>query len=891
MSDEPLIDPDAIFIPDASPEELESTAAQLIQDGKDVAQAGQDIKSSWQSLAGVYSAPESDELLSAINPVATTGDEFSDAMGKVGEALQDFAEKAGKIKKKLLSLQSEARLFITNVASQEDWRSEPDNVTKHNDLIDQVGSQTVAYQDAERECANKITSVFGGTTFVPQGGTQCRPGEVAYGAGFWALGEDTPTPWGTPQEVDHPWYIDAWDGTVDIAAGVGEFAGGATGFYGHNGWAITPWGQAENRGYFGWDLAQGVSSLVGYRLEAHADMSLSIESTSWGEAGDAWVEVGHSIVPWREWDDRPGYVITQGGINIALTALGGVGAVKAAIQGAKGASAAARAARAAEEVAGAARHGHPGALGLAGQVGRAPAGAGALPTAGEILTTPSLWGPAAQGAFKNLLKDALGLSHNQPSVPNPGHHSFDGGRAPATGSAPDTHAGQGHGQPGSNAGSAAGSSAHHAPAHTGSGSRAPNDTSAAPHTPQHAGHASGDPTTSQIQRELDLLEERIQRHNGDIDRALDEHIRDRQPQLVGAGATARHGDTSPMASSGDGGRFSADSDAPRPPGRWGPNSDHSFTGGSSGTPLVEGDGGRGGGGAPHHGHGSGPSAGGRGHGEDGIGDGRPGTAVSPDNEKALKKADELEQSLRDAGLTNEQIASLRGDHPRIGDEWQRAASAVGQPFNKTVKNLLHPEATRFALEGASSPREFAYRYEYYKAVFDEKVRHLEDTDPRGLSHKGQSRKRSAADLTLDMDVRAQLDADHRVVREVWANDAHVDPNLPESQRDRMIRGQAGDITMGHETSAAYHARKHYRELPDGERSGDVIRDYHDSAETTIREGELVSASNTGPGAERRLYHRSVFDEKEGKYRALEALVLTRPDGKVVMLTYGTAKVA
>ncbi|MBB6174847.1 hypothetical protein HNR23_004907 [Nocardiopsis mwathae] len=553
MSDEPLINPEAIFIPDLAPEELESTAAKLIQDGKDVAQAGQDIKSSWQALAGVYSAPESDELVSAINPVATTGDEFSDAMGKVGEALQDFAEKAGKIKKKLLSLQSEARIFVHDVASQEDWRSEPDNVTKHNDLIDQVGSRTVAYQNAERECANKITGVFGGTTFVPQGGTQCKPGEVAYGAAWWVLGEDTPTAWGSPQKVDHPWYVDAWDGGVDIAVGVGEFAGGATGLYGRNGWASNPWEMFDNYGYFRYEVAKGVAGLVGVRIEDDPAGGANVEVTSRGETWEAWKELGNSIVPVSEWDERPGYTVVQGAVNLGLMAFGGVGAVKSAAQGAKGAAAAARAGRAAEEAAGAARNGRPGALGAAGQVGRAPAGAGALPTMGEIITAPNLWGPAAQGAFKNLLKDALGMSHHQPSAPNPGHNSFDGGRAPATGSAPDTHAGQGRSQPGSNAGATAGSGAHRSPAHTGSGSPASHGTSAAPRTPQHAGHASGDPTTSQIQRELDLLEERIQRHNGDIDRALDEHIRDRQPQPVGAGATARNGDRSPSMSAGDSG--------------------------------------------------------------------------------------------------------------------------------------------------------------------------------------------------------------------------------------------------------------------------------------------------------------------------------------------------
>ncbi|WP_017619842.1 hypothetical protein, partial [Nocardiopsis gilva] len=573
MSDEPpLINPGAIPVPLTAPEELESTATTLISDGEEVAQAGQDIKSSWQGLSGVYSAPESDQLVAALNPVATTGDDFSDAMDTVGEALQTFAEKAAKIKKKLVGLRLEAQDFIDNVASKDDWRDDPDNIAKHNDLISEVGSQQAAYQEAERECANKITSIFGGTTFVPADRQVCKPGEVGYGMGFWDLDQATPTPWGSPQTVDEPWYVDAWDGAVDIAAGFGQFAGGATGIYGPDGWAKDPWDSFEIGGHFRHQLVQGAASLFGVRVGDETDLSVSWASDE--ETWNARKEVAHSIVPWREWGDRPAYVLVQAGINIGSMAFGGAGAVKAMAQGAKGAAGAARAAGAAEAAAAGAADDLAGAASAAGPMPKA----GGLPTIGEVAKTPSLWGPAAKGALKAALKDSLGLGNHMPEVPDVGRN-LEGGHAPQAGPAPEPHGG--HSPQGQAPGAAAGDSGHPAPA-----SSAP-DRSATPErapgrsapthdtpTPAREGPAAKEPTTSQVQQEIARLEEHVKKHNGDIDAGVDEYIRERQPELVGAGT--RSGDHTPTMSAGDrggpnprGGSGDAPADTSWEGNRWG----------------------------------------------------------------------------------------------------------------------------------------------------------------------------------------------------------------------------------------------------------------------------------------------------------------------------------
>ncbi|CAM3765668.1 hypothetical protein [Nocardiopsis rhodophaea] len=657
MSDEPLINPGAITVPGIAADELESTAATLKSDGEDVAQAGQDIKSSWQGLSGVYNAPESEKLLAAINPIATTGDDFSDAMDKVGEALTTFAEKAGKMKKKLSALRMEAQDFIDNVASKEDWRSDPDNVTKHNDLIDQVGSQTAAYQNAERECANKITAIFGGTTFVPADRQECKPGEVGYGMGWWSFTDATPTPWGSPQTVDEPWYIDARDGAVDLAVETGKSLVGMVGIYGVHGFAADPIEMGANSQHFWTEAAGGVAALFGRD----------------GNAGQAWAELGNSIVPVSEWDDRPGYTVVQGAANIGLMFVGGIGAIKAVSQGAKGAAGAARAARAAE---GAALGAADDLAGAASAASRMPK-AGGLPTVGEIAKTPNLWGPAAKGALKAALKDQLGLDF-RPDVPTAGHH-LNGGHGPA---ANDLPGGPTPHSPQTPAAEHSPSHSSHqpteSPATSAAGAeRAPSHTTE-PSTPTHAVHQADAPTTTQVQRNLDHLEELVKQNNGD-DAALDQFARDHQPELVGAGA--RYDEIGPTASAGDGpgssdsgtGFNGNHSHTPNTPGR-GESGFHPATGGStqagagSNLDSLGAPSGGGNGVHPAEGPGHGTSGGGSAL-NGGTGDVDPSKALlsgvgeSVPHEARLPRPEDLPSGTR----THPTVDELRD---RIGEGWE-----------------------------------------------------------------------------------------------------------------------------------------------------------------------------------------------------------------------------
>lgn len=153
-----------------------------------------------------------------------------------------------------------------------------------------------------------------------------------------------------------------------------------------------------------------------------------------------------------------------------------------------------------------------------------------------------------KSALKTALSDTFSLNAH-PNLPNLDHH-VEGCHGPAANdlpNSPTTH----NPQPPA-AEKTAGNSGHQPtenPANSGSGAeRAPSHTTE-PSTPAHTGQQADAPTTTQVQRDLDRIEELVKQNNGDVDAALDQFARDRQPELVGTGARDR--DMNPTASAGD----------------------------------------------------------------------------------------------------------------------------------------------------------------------------------------------------------------------------------------------------------------------------------------------------------------------------------------------------
>lgn len=118
--------------------------------------------------------------------------------------------------------------------------------------------------------------------------------------------------------------------------------------------------------------------------------------------------------------------------------------------------------------------------------------------------------------------------------------------------------------------------------------------------------------------------------------------------------------------------------------------------------------------------------------------------------RRTQQAEKLESALRWAGLNDDEIDRLRGGEYRIGPGWQRLAKAVidnnypgmdpdpGPKGKIKSKTLKTGEATRPAMRAgvdfakeASTLKESAYRYEYFKALYDAKRKEIEEELQKG----------------------------------------------------------------------------------------------------------------------------------------------------------------
>jgi hypothetical protein len=262
---------------------VETHAATLKTAGSDFRLTGQDIHTTWQGLSAFYEAPEAATLFAATVPVRTAADEVADDIQEVGAALTRYVQVMRPIAGKLTQLQSEARTFVGGIEGDDDWREDEGKVNRNNDLVRQVDTQTAAMMAAERQAANRINQLYGGTQWVVGDGSD-NPN--AYGFDASKLPADAERPWGTGEERDLPWYQDYWNMIVSDNLGfwVDGLWGDVTGLFG----LINP---------FDWDTFSaswgGLWTLTGGLI---FDTKNSL---------NAWKEFGKSFVAWDKWSEDP----------------------------------------------------------------------------------------------------------------------------------------------------------------------------------------------------------------------------------------------------------------------------------------------------------------------------------------------------------------------------------------------------------------------------------------------------------------------------------------------------------------------------------------------------------------------------------------------------------
>ncbi|NKY99689.1 DNA/RNA non-specific endonuclease [Nocardiopsis alborubida] len=361
-----LIDPDAIPLPISLTNlvMLESAADSLKEDGESIAGRAHDIRSSWSGLQGLYQAPEAETLFAVLDPVPDDGESVESDLSAVSGALNSFAERARELRSEMVALKTRAHVFLAGIEGDDDWDEggplggENPKVAEHNELLNEVTRIQTDYMEAERDCANAITALFGGPVFVPvnaDGSDQPSGNEIGYGLSEPPV--DMPADWGSPQGTDHHWYVDVTHSFGDWTTGAAVDLAGATGLHYEGQWGVpvifgplaaNPWTNPQgtaNAQNYGQDTFMGLMYLSGFytgeappRIEAERELfrgsfaweldGWTVPSSTgewWDNAGPYWTEVVEGVLRLDEWEERPGYAITQ----IALDAGAGAGALKA----------------------------------------------------------------------------------------------------------------------------------------------------------------------------------------------------------------------------------------------------------------------------------------------------------------------------------------------------------------------------------------------------------------------------------------------------------------------------------------------------------------------------------------------------------------------------------
>ena len=333
-----IINPLTFPEPSVSVDYVNAMASGLRELGTSIADTGNDITSSWGGLNGPYSAPESETLFSVLDPVATDGDTVGEELDRAARALENFAEDVADIKTRWSNLRVEAYDLRSRIdAEGDDWDKgdgfagfgDAPLVEENDALIKQGGKIITDYTEVENTCANAINDGISGRTQFeqqPEGDAELDPNVFYHG--FEQDLSELAEAWGHESaQTDYGWWVDVshavWDFGVDAVEGVGAMVGA----HSSEGWLQASWGDALKE--YHWDNLTSAASLVGL-YDAESD------SLGWngGEGvGEAWKDLAHSVVPWEEWGDRPGYVIGTAALNViglvggaALTATG-VGAV------------------------------------------------------------------------------------------------------------------------------------------------------------------------------------------------------------------------------------------------------------------------------------------------------------------------------------------------------------------------------------------------------------------------------------------------------------------------------------------------------------------------------------------------------------------------------------
>ncbi|MEU8650289.1 hypothetical protein [Streptomyces sp. NPDC048737] len=326
-----LIDPQNIPQFTGDLEQLGTDSMLLTAEALVFRQSGSDVHTRFQGLSACYTAPEADQLFATTAPVAAKADEFADDLEKVAAALSSYETEIQPLVARLKSLKQRAETFRHQIAGDDDWREDDDNVQLNNDLVHDVNATTAAFWQAEITCHNKITALVGGSTLILEDGAEKRlvkRGTSTYGFTADLLNQSEELPWGRTVEKERhglDWLgHQVWDfGKGFVVDGVWGTIRGLGTLVGVDGWDAA--GEAwKGLGKLATGVLVTAVPVVGVAYWMMPEDKLP---SYLRDSRNAVKETGKALVAWDEWGKNPARAGGAVTFNVLTTVFtGGAGA-------------------------------------------------------------------------------------------------------------------------------------------------------------------------------------------------------------------------------------------------------------------------------------------------------------------------------------------------------------------------------------------------------------------------------------------------------------------------------------------------------------------------------------------------------------------------------------
>jgi hypothetical protein len=351
-----LINVDVLPGDDMSPDAIRGGATSLRAVGDKAFTDSSDVVKTWSGIAHPYVAPESEQLVAAMNPVKTSATTFDQNLCAAADSLDTFAEAVRAIKKTCDGIRADAKLLLGQIDANgkvgsggigpgTDWWHDPVTFHKNEALIAAVAAQAALLKTAERACAGAIEGLAGGGQRGENGGP-----------GFATAPTVEDPPWGHVETVQQVLAEAEQEGPTQQQGESQQALEALSGFVSLVGFdtshfAVTA-GHPTGRLFGHWSVHNIVTNLesIGQAVFAHP------VKTGTGLFKD--------FTAWDDWSDHPGYAFGRVEANVLLLGLsflkvgslarvGSAGreAAEAAGAGAKAASEAENAAAAASRLA------------------------------------------------------------------------------------------------------------------------------------------------------------------------------------------------------------------------------------------------------------------------------------------------------------------------------------------------------------------------------------------------------------------------------------------------------------------------------------------------------------------------------------------------------------